>query len=636
MVNGKHVAGQGLSGATVTIQGRSAVLSQASGAFSFPVTNKSFMVQGVKKHGYQLVDADATRRSYQYSQNTFYILMETPEQQTEDKLTAERKIRRTLQRQLQQREDELEELKEQNKLTQEEYRRKLQQLYDDQQNNEKLISEMAKRYSELDYDQMDELNRQISDAILDGELTRADSLLRSKGDIRQRAEELKQHEQANEQVRKDLEKSEALAKQRRDDLARDCYSRFELCKMKNEHDSAAYYIELRADVDTLNVKYQVDAAGYLEGLNYTRRAGGYYKRAFTMLFNKSEEEKQKYTYNVVDMIRAYMGIARALFKEGAQETGIKIYELILNSMIDTEKQILENDPTVTVYNIPIAFMQLQLAGFYRQVSRYEDCEKIYMKALERLQSHQGDQEVVESDLADIQSGLASLYFQTKRYEECEAVSAKAVAIYRKMLEAEQTEDIQNALSNALYTQGKLYRNLERYDECERAFLECSSIRKSLAEKNPQSYQSAYSWSLSQLASEYVRQKRYEDAYQQQDSVYFLRRQLCRWQLEKYKDDLIAAMGTLSYYAILTKRFKLAEDVAENALEGDSTKQWIKVNLAAALLLQGKYINAKSYYQELDEKHKKAAIDGLQKIAENGIIPPEYEADVETIKRMLEE
>ena len=57
MVNGKHVAGQGLSGATITLQGRSRVLSQGNGTFSFPVQNKTFMVQGVQKQGYQLVDA---------------------------------------------------------------------------------------------------------------------------------------------------------------------------------------------------------------------------------------------------------------------------------------------------------------------------------------------------------------------------------------------------------------------------------------------------------------------------------------------------------------------------------------------------------------------------------------------------
>ena len=105
MVNGKHVAGQGLSGATVTIQGRSAVLSQSNGTFSFPVTNKAFTLQGVKKNGYQLVDADATGKAYQYSLNTFYIVMETPEQQQADKVAAERKLRRTLQQQLQKREN---------------------------------------------------------------------------------------------------------------------------------------------------------------------------------------------------------------------------------------------------------------------------------------------------------------------------------------------------------------------------------------------------------------------------------------------------------------------------------------------------------------------------------------------------
>ena len=59
----------------------------------------------------------------------------------------------------------------------------MQQLYDDQQNNDKLIADMAKRYSTLDYDQLDEFYRQVSYFIENGELTRADSLLRTRGDI---------------------------------------------------------------------------------------------------------------------------------------------------------------------------------------------------------------------------------------------------------------------------------------------------------------------------------------------------------------------------------------------------------------------------------------------------------------------
>ena len=247
MVNGKHVPGQGLAGATITIQGRSAVLSQVNGAFSFPIPSKTFMLQGVQKQGYQLVDADATRKAYQYSPNTFFIIMETPDQQKDDELAAARKIRRTLQQQLQQREEELEELKAQNKLTQEEYRKALEQLYNDQQNNEKLIADMAKEYALMDYDQMDELNRQISDAILNGELTKADSLLRSKGDMNSRDAEITRRLEAEAKRKEELARQqEALAASEEgtrkllEDFAKDCYNYFTMYKLENKHDSAAY------------------------------------------------------------------------------------------------------------------------------------------------------------------------------------------------------------------------------------------------------------------------------------------------------------------------------------------------------------------------------------------------------------
>lgn len=91
--------------------------------------------------------------------DTLFLIMETPEQAMQDKLSSERKIRRTLQRQLQERENEIETLKAENRISQQEYQQALQKLYADQESNEKLISEMAKRYSTLDYDQMDEFYR---------------------------------------------------------------------------------------------------------------------------------------------------------------------------------------------------------------------------------------------------------------------------------------------------------------------------------------------------------------------------------------------------------------------------------------------------------------------------------------------
>ena len=113
MVNGKHVAGHGLSGATVTIQGRSAVVSQNNGAFSFTVPAKTFLIQSVQKNGYQLVDADATTKPYQYPVNPLYLVMEKPDQQMEDQLEAEEKISNTLRQQLKKARQEIQKLKEQ-------------------------------------------------------------------------------------------------------------------------------------------------------------------------------------------------------------------------------------------------------------------------------------------------------------------------------------------------------------------------------------------------------------------------------------------------------------------------------------------------------------------------------------------
>lgn len=137
---GNLIPGQGLKGATVSVQGRTTMLvNNDDGRSSFPVTAEQFRLDSVKKKGYQLVDMEACPRTYKYSGNPLYIVMETPDQQLQDQLTAERKIRRNLQKQLQQKEEEIEDLKATQQITDEEYRHALQKLYQDQENNEQLI-----------------------------------------------------------------------------------------------------------------------------------------------------------------------------------------------------------------------------------------------------------------------------------------------------------------------------------------------------------------------------------------------------------------------------------------------------------------------------------------------------------------
>ena len=108
--NGTTIPGTRLSGATVTLKGNNSVTSGANGGFSFAVSNKSFCIINVRKNGYQIYDLDLLGKIHSYSSNYLPIVMDTPDNVLADKLASERKIRRTLQRQLTEKEDVIEKL----------------------------------------------------------------------------------------------------------------------------------------------------------------------------------------------------------------------------------------------------------------------------------------------------------------------------------------------------------------------------------------------------------------------------------------------------------------------------------------------------------------------------------------------
>lgn len=268
--NGSVMKGSRLSGATVIVKGRNAVVSGSNGSFTLAIPGNNYYLQDVQKTGYVLTDPDVLSKQYVQSKNPLVLVMETPDEQLEDKLEAMAKIRTTLQNQLERSRAEMKSLKEQNRMTQEEYQRKLQELYAIQESNEKLVNDMAERYSKIDYDQLDAFNALISKYILDGELQKADSLLKTKGDIIVRTADLRQLQEQNakdeEELtkrKKKLEKNKELAQKELEDIAQDCFSKFEIFKMQHQNDSAAYYIEYRSSLDTTNVEWQTDAAAFL-------------------------------------------------------------------------------------------------------------------------------------------------------------------------------------------------------------------------------------------------------------------------------------------------------------------------------------------------------------------------------------
>ena len=676
MVNGQHVRGQGLQGAMVVVQGGNKVVTQNSnGAFSIAVPSKTFLVQSVQKKGYTLVDADATKKPYQLSSNPLYLVMETPEQQTQDRLDAERKLRRTLQRQLQEREDEIEAMQ----VSLAEKQRMLQQLYDDQKNNEKLIADMAKEYAQMDYDQMDALNQRISDAILNGRLTEADSLLRSKGDMQSRIARIRQEQQAEAQREAEIAREQAeLAaskegtKRRLDDAASDCYKFFDRFKLVNQHDSAAYYIELRAELDTTNAKWQFDAAKFLQEQKQYGKSASYCERSLRLCRLLAQSNPQACEPNLASTLNnlaiLYKNTQRFTESESLYKEALEIYRRMAHS----NPQAFEPDLASTLYN---------LANLYYKTQRFAESESLYKEALEirRRLAHSNPQ-AYEPDMAQTLNNLAILYLDIQRFAESELLYKEALEIYRRLAQS-NPQAYEPDLASILNNLAGLYYNTKRLAESESLYKEALEIRRRLAQSNPQTYepdvantqfnlgllklqlkqysdaisyfersldvsriaakvnpalQNNYEESLYWLSLLYSETKNHPAAYAINQELLPIMKGMYEENPDDYKSDYTSRLGSQSFNAIFMKQYQEAERCAREALAIDSTQHWIQGNLAAALLFQGKYGEAEAIYCQYKSELKDSFLDDLKQFAEAGVIPKEREADVEKIKKLLEE
>ncbi len=303
---GNLIHGEGLKGATVYIKGRTATLvKDTNGAFSFPVPTRQYQIDSVRKKGYQLVDMDFCYKSRHYSPTPIDILMELPDQSIEDYMEDFNRINASQQARINQLRTEVKQLKAQNKINEEEYRRRLAEITQMQSESQRLVTEMAERYSKMDFDRMDDFNRQVGWLILNGELIKADSLIRSKGNMEQRSADLDKLRQANQEVRADLEKSEAQEARELQDFATDCYNLYEIAMLRHDYDSAGYWLELRASKDTLDFDYVWECGSFYLNERKFEKA-----RRYLELLTRSDrllEVEKGIAYNDLSLCHFYMG-----------------------------------------------------------------------------------------------------------------------------------------------------------------------------------------------------------------------------------------------------------------------------------------------------------------------------------------
>ncbi len=440
MVNGKLVPGVGLSGATVQLGDRNVVSNGMKGMFSFPARGKSYLVKSVTKKGYQLVDQEACR-NYKYSADTLYLAMETPEQQQADRLAAERKIRRNLQRQLQQKEDEIEAMKVSNAVKDS----LLRILYQQQGDNEKIIADMAKRYAALDYDQLDEFYRQVNDFIENGELPRADSLLRSRGDVQQQVAAILQQGAAIKEHEEQLAQAKSVQQAEIEETARRCYAYFESFQQQHMPDSAVHYLELRAALDTTNVEWQNETGVYINNNigNYPK-ALAYYQLALrqSLLQYGEENEWTATSYNNIGFVYSNQG------------NYPKALEYYFKALVIFEKVLGAEHPDVaTSYN--------NVGAIYDKQCNYPKAQEYYLKALAIFEKVLGAE---HPNVALSYNNIGAVYGNQGNYSKALEYYFKALAIREKVLGAEHpaVATSYNNIGSVYDSQGDYPKSLEYY------------------------------------------------------------------------------------------------------------------------------------------------------------------------------
>lgn len=591
--NGTAVPGTRLSGATITFRGNNSAVSGTNGAFAFAVVNNTYCITNVRKNGYQLYDSDLLGRNYRYSSNDLLVVMDLPENVLADRLESEKKIRRTLRRQLQDKEDEIETLKEQNKITEEQYLKQLEELYAAQEKNEKLIKEMAERYSTLDFDQMDDLQRRITAHIQNGDLFLADSLLKTKGDMEERKARLVQNGAiiaANaEDLRKrqkNQEKSEALYAKELEDFSIDCYSRYEIYKMQHNNDSAAYFLKMRADLDSTNVKWN---------LNYAD---------FCRIYLEKYEEAEKYiqrtlrqairSQSVADQIECYNSLAII-------ESSLANYQQALAYIDNIEKVMTENN----IYDIKTDVVVATSRGnIYRKEGQYELADR-YLRNVATLIENKSDSVSIQL-LAKTMGNYANFCISVERYQD-------ALDVYKKIMPLIESKDsmITPLIITTETNIGNAYYLLGQYEE---ALIWLEKSLKQARELYGYIHSEVAS-SLNNLGAIYMRRKETDKALQMVEEVIKIDEELYGNKSEK----LIVPINNLAKLLFDKKIYDAALEKYHKALEicrlyYDNNHPYFGTlfcNIATLYCQKNEYVTSIEYFQ-------KALDNRIEKLGENSV------------------
>jgi tetratricopeptide (TPR) repeat protein len=162
------------------------------------------------------------------------------------------------------------------------------------------------------------------------------------------------------------------------------------------------------------------------------------------------------------------------------------------------------------------------------------------------------------------NNLANLYRATQRMKEAEQSYQEALTIRRRLAEANPEAylpDVAMTLNNLAI----LYRATQRMKDSEQSYQEALTIRRRLAEANPEAYLPNVAMTLNNLANLYRATQRMKEAEQSYQEALTIRRRLAETNPEAYLPYVAMTLNNLAILYSATQRLKDSEQSYQEAL-----------------------------------------------------------------------
>lgn len=465
----KGQSGQPIEGAVIRLQGsHNKVASRVNGDFSLLLydlqNGDPYAIASIYKSGYEPAEQELIGRRLPCSdQVPVEILLVSKVQLMQEREAIETKARENVEIYYQVRMDSLEQLLATKQISEAEMAAQKQRLESQYENFEPLLQAMSDVLARTDYARMDSLTTLMQQAVENGNPEEAERLLREKGSMEQREAVLREWGKNIQALQQEVDRNQAEYKKQKRDLEDDCFRLYSACLTRFQNDSANYYIQKRAALDTLHVDYQLQAGQFVMTImaDYAL-ARMYFERAYRICETQYGEMSGQMatTCNELGVICKRQGdLDKALLWHN-------------RSLAIREKIRGKNSPAV-------AEALNNLGELYRakkDLKKSMDCHKRALKIREKQDN--------SLDIAESKNNIAGVYYALGNMDKARQMWLEVLEVYAGNPKAKLAN-----VAKTTFNIGGIYFNEGKYIEAEPYLADAvEKFKKSLGEKHPDTKQ----------------------------------------------------------------------------------------------------------------------------------------------------